>query len=299
MTARHAFPYLLSLLAIPLAIAPAPVDRETARQRAEVTRIQAHIARAERLARAHDVSELSAAQRDARERHLARLESYRRRGLFPHNDDFADRRVPYFVDRAGTRCAMAYLIEQSGRADLVAAVARRRNNATVRELARDADLGPALGAWLADAGLTVDEAQAIQPQYGGDIYPPPPGDGDVVPSGYAAASASLGTLNLLSLGLNSGLVTPRPSPWLARAGLLTGFTAIGLGAAHLGRERHSEALGWANILGGAASAVAGTTSLVRSSREADAGRVSDGWRVAPFYGFDDRARPVAGLTAMF
>lgn len=294
MTARHAFPYLLLLLVTPVSLVLAPAARE----RLEVARIQAHLAHAERFARAHDVSVLTAAQRQARGRNLARLETYRERGLFPHNDDFADRRVPYFVDRAGTRCAMAYLIEQSGRADLVAEVARRRNNATVRELARDADLGPALGAWLADAGLTVDEAQAIQPQYGGDIYPPP-GDGDVILSGYAAASASLGTLNLLSLGLNSGLVTSRPSPWLARAGLLTGFTAIGLGAAHLGRERHSEALGWANILGGAASAVAGTTALVRSSREADVVRVSDGWRVAPFYGIDDRGRPVAGLTAMF
>lgn len=292
MTARHAFPYLLFLL-----IAPAPlVLASAARERAEVARIQAHIARAERLARSHDVSALSAAQRQARERNLDRLEAYRERGLFPHNDDFADRRVPYFVDRAGTPCAMAYLIEQSGRHDLVEVVARQSNNATVLQLAADATMGPALGTWLHEAGLTVEEAQAIQPEYDGNIYPPPPGQRDAVPSEYAAASASLGTLNVLSIGLNSGVVSSKPSPWLARAGVITGLGGICLGATHLGRDRHSAALAWANILVGSASVVASATSLVGSS---PSGVTSRGLRLAPLYGFDERARPVAGVGLRF
>jgi hypothetical protein len=291
MTVRHAFPYLLFLLVAPVSLVLAPAARE----RAEVARIQAHIARAERLARSHDVSGLSPSQRDARERNLARLEAYRQRGAFPHNDDFADRRVPYFVDRAGTPCAMAYLIEQSGRSDLVERVVRRSNNATVLQLAADAAIGPALAAWLGEAGLSVQEAQTIQPQYGGDIYPPP-SRGDVVPSAYAAASATLGTLNVLSFALNTGAISPKPSPWVARAGVLTGLAEIGLGAAHLGATRHSAALGWANILVGTASAVASTTSLVRSSRQEVASR---GLRLAPLYGLDDGARPFAGVGATF
>lgn len=115
-------------------------------------------------------------------------------------------------------------------------------------------------------------------------------------SEYAAASASLGTLNVLSFGLNSGVMASKPSPWLSRAGVLTGLAGVCLGATHLGRDRHSAGLGWANILVGTASAVASGTSLVRSS---PSGVGSPGLRLTPLYGFDDRARPVAGLGATF
>jgi hypothetical protein len=56
---------------------------------------------------------------------------------------------------------MAHLLEIGGEAELVASIARRRNNARVRELADE----PRLLAWLAAAGLTVAEAAAIQPSY--------------------------------------------------------------------------------------------------------------------------------------
>src|SRR5215510_12906327 len=56
---------------------------------------------------------------------------------------------------------MAHLLELGGEGELVRRIARERNNAWVRELGDE----PRLLAWLAAAGLTVEEAAAIQPAY--------------------------------------------------------------------------------------------------------------------------------------
>ena len=103
----------------------------------ETARIRTHLATVERKLQAKDVSSLSVAQRVARARNLDVLHEYWMRGIFPSNTDFPGERVPYFIDRYGTRCAMAYLIEQSGHGDLVARVAATHNNARVRELQDD------------------------------------------------------------------------------------------------------------------------------------------------------------------
>lgn len=92
---------------------------------------------------------------------LEALAEYRARGVFPQNLDLPDRKVPYFVDASGIRCAMAHLIEISGGGALVERIARTRNNATIHELADE----PELVAWLGAAGLTLEEAATIQPSY--------------------------------------------------------------------------------------------------------------------------------------
>ena len=69
--------------------------------------------------------------------------------------------MPFFRDGQGALCAMAYLIERSGRRDLVDRVALTRNNAFIAELAND----PELRVWLDSVGLTVTEAARIQPTY--------------------------------------------------------------------------------------------------------------------------------------
>jgi hypothetical protein len=145
---------------------------------------------------ARDVWSLSPAQRSAREHNIRRLRRYRLRGVFPHNHDVAGRRVPFFVDRHGTRCAMAYLIEESGCGDLVCRIAAARNNAYVAELASD----PELVAWLEREGLTAEEAAAIQPAYdpwGGDYR------GADVSGTYAALSAVAAVLNGASIATNA------------------------------------------------------------------------------------------------
>ncbi len=127
----------------------------------EQVRLRAHFRQVLAELRARDVGHLAAPERAERERVIVELERYARRGRFPVNRDFADRRMPYFVDASGTRCAVAHLIDSTGERELVERVRRTRNNGFVRELAPDR----ALQAWLRAAGLTVAEAARIQPSY--------------------------------------------------------------------------------------------------------------------------------------
>jgi hypothetical protein len=128
----------------------------------EVARIQGHLSRVERALRARDTSALSDALKRSRERNLDRLHVYWTAGRFPHNHDFADKRVPYFIDAHGTACAVADLVIASGHEALAQRVARTADNAYVRDLASD----PELVRWASESGLTLDELAWIQPTYG-------------------------------------------------------------------------------------------------------------------------------------
>jgi hypothetical protein len=70
-------------------------------------------------------------------------------GLFPHNYDFAETPTPYFVDRTGTRCAVAHLLESTGPLSSTASPVEQQR--LVAQLAGDI----AFGTWLderSDAG---------------------------------------------------------------------------------------------------------------------------------------------------
>src|SRR3989454_7684231 len=157
-------PFLAAVLGCAL-VAAASYSPRADFAAAEPARIRAHLDSVERELRAKDVSPLTPTQRAARLRNLAILHVYWIRGVFPQNTDFPGRHVPYFIDRYGTRCAMAYLIEQSGRGDIVHRIATTENTAYVRDLKDDAQLG----AWLRENGLTAAEAARIQPTYGSPI----------------------------------------------------------------------------------------------------------------------------------
>lgn len=126
----------------------------------EDARIRQHLLGAEREVRARDDAHLSPDQRRRRRAAMDALREYRAAGRFPRNRTFVQP-TPFFVDAAGTRCAMAALIEDSGHPELVRAVASTRNEARVKDLATH----PALVAWLEHHGLTVEEAARIQPHY--------------------------------------------------------------------------------------------------------------------------------------
>lgn len=128
---------------------------------AEIARVRAHIANAEARATLRPTREPSRAKRIVRALLLGELARYRARGRFPLNVDEPDRRTPIFVDAAGTRCAVAHLLELGGAAALVAEIAATRNHARVHALADDARLV----AWVEAAGIGVDLAAAIQPEY--------------------------------------------------------------------------------------------------------------------------------------
>ena len=97
---------------------------------AETGRIRRHLATVEAELRAKDVSALASVQRQARAKNLDVLHAYWVRGVFPVNTDFPGRHVPYFIDRYGTRCAMAYLISSPDAATSCTASRRPRTMPT-------------------------------------------------------------------------------------------------------------------------------------------------------------------------
>lgn len=91
---------------------------------------------------------------------LRSLRAYIDAGRYPVNE-VSSERTPVFIDRVGTRCAMAALIEASGDAELARRIARTDNLARIRSLATDTELN----TWLVTHGLTLTEAARIQPSY--------------------------------------------------------------------------------------------------------------------------------------
>lgn len=118
----------------------------------------AHAERVVQELRARDVGRLTLAQQAARERMLAELLAYGRRGRFAQNEDHPGEAIPHLIDRHGTRCALANLIDVSGHPDLLLRLSAEGNTAFVPAFAEDAGLG----AWLGAHGLSLEEAAYIQ-----------------------------------------------------------------------------------------------------------------------------------------
>lgn len=233
----------------------APADAREAHLRAESVRLVAHFDSVDNELRTADVSHLDAQQRAMRVKLIAWLRDYRNAGTFPENDRFADRAMPFFRDTHGTLCAMAYLIDRSGRGDIVDHIARTRNNAFIHELVDDA----ALVAWVDRSGLTVDEAARIQPMYG-----PPPTIITVenekrVSQNYALLSMGVSGASLGSMGMNF----LAPSRTSTGFGLIAGAAAVIAGAAHLHERGADQHVAIANTTIGSLSMI---TALYSSFR---------------------------------
>jgi hypothetical protein len=234
-----------------------PADARQLHLRAESVRLRAHFDSVDKELRAADVSHLNDRQRATRAKLIAWLREYREAGRFPENDRFADRAMPFFRDSHGTLCAMAYLIDRSGRGDIVDHIAKTRNNAFIHELVDD----PALVAWVGESGLTVDEAARIQPMYGSQ----PPvivENKDRVSQNYALLSMGLGGASLGSLGVNLFA----PSRTSAGVGLVAGVATIIAGAAHLNESGGNQNVAIANTMVGSVSALAAFYGSLRAWR---------------------------------
>lgn len=138
-----------------------PTGPEPLARRLEVARLRAHFDSVDAELRHAKVLQLTPNQRRIRATLIGWLQEYRDAGEFPRNDRFPERAMPFFRDGHGALCAMAYLIQRSGRRDLVNRVALTRNNAFIAELAGD----PELRVWLDSVGLSVAEAARVQPTY--------------------------------------------------------------------------------------------------------------------------------------
>ena len=159
---------LAGVLALPRHARPVPpTGPEPPARRLEVARLRAHFDSVNGELRHATALQFTPSQRRVRATLVGWLRDYREAGTFPRNDRFTSQAMPFFRDSRGVLCAMAYLIERSGRRDIVDRVAMTRNNAFIAELAND----PELRAWLDSAGLSVAEAARIQPTYEGWAAP--------------------------------------------------------------------------------------------------------------------------------
>lgn len=214
-----------------------PADTHT---RNEVRRLQAHFDSVDGELKRRSVAHLSNEQRAARARLVAWLRDYRQAATFPLNDGVAPRAVPIFRDARGVLCAMAHLIQRSGRGDIVDDIAASRNTAYIARLADDARLV----VWIDSTGLTLDEAARIQP-----TYDPPASNQRRTTAGYAVASLAMSGTAILTAGVNA----VSPSRMSGIFGIITGTVALLHGAARLHESDGTRPLALVNTAVGAVS----------------------------------------------
>ncbi len=246
---------------------PSPVSSARA---AEVMRLERHFDSVDTELKSRDVSALNAAQRANRAQVVSWLRDYRNADRFPVNDKFAQP-TPFFRDKNGVLCAMAYLIDRSGRGDIVDKVAATRNNAYINELADD----PALIRWLDTWGLSVAEAGRIQPSYGGGGIggAEEEDDDEVVESDIALGAIGLGGASLATTAVN----IVKPSTASGLLGVLAGVGSIIFGAVNLDDEEYggNDKIGAVTIGLGALSVGAGIYGYLEAQHHRDRWRDRD------------------------
>jgi hypothetical protein len=163
---------------------------------------------------------------------------------------------------------MAYLIEQSGRVDLVARVAATNNNARIRDLKGD----PELVAWLRENGLTAGEAALIQPSYDGPPFTPAP-DASAASVGYKTTTGVAVGASGVTLVLNA--VHTGVSPTLTGVlGIASGAMGLAAGEPNLNKSGSRQTLGLVNTGVGTASVLLGVYRLTRRPRTASRASVA-------------------------
>lgn len=149
---------------------------------------------------------------------------------------------------------MAYLVNRSGRPDIVDHIAKTRNNAFIRELTDDRNLV----AWLVASGLSVAEAARIQPAYDGGGCcvigdPHAPANTNRVTREYALVSIGLSGSSLGTLGFN--LLSP--SRTSGAAGLLAGVATIVAGVSRMDYITGDRRVARANAVVGSLAVIGG------------------------------------------
>jgi hypothetical protein len=125
----------------------------------DLERVRTHLAYVERRLREIDDAHIPAHLRASRRANLDLLRRYWQAGIFPLGESPTSRH-PTFIDDAGRRCAVAYLVEASAGTSAVDRINLRFRNAYIREID-----DPVLDAWIAGSGLTRREVMTIQPSY--------------------------------------------------------------------------------------------------------------------------------------
>ncbi|MFM9986700.1 MAG: toxin-antitoxin system YwqK family antitoxin [Flavobacteriales bacterium] len=135
--------------------------------------VQLHLSHVIPILKSNSINDLSAEQLHVRNALIAVLQSYCKAGQFPLND-YVNYRVPVFIDRYNTYCAVGYLMRASGFNELAVAISRDNNLAWVKDIRVDG-----VEAWQQLSGFTMDELKLIQGAY--DYYHP---DAFLLPNKY-------------------------------------------------------------------------------------------------------------------
>ena len=268
-----------------------PVDRHTAGHALEVQRIRAHFDSVLSELRTRDVSALSADRVQRRTALVAVLEGYRNRGVFPHNRHFPGEAVPYFIDRpTGTLCAVAYLLESTGRRDIVDAVAAMDNNVWVNDLAGNREFE----GWLDEHGFTLAEAARIQVPYEGDWLEPEP----QVSAFYAPRTSSAVVGAAAAMSLWNAFANRNGQQGIASlAGIGVGMAAAGYGAAVVATGDAPRGVGALSIAVGGVSTYLATRGFMRQrhlAAEAKKAQLAARTTVTPIVPLDGKGG--AGLS---
>ncbi len=93
----------------------------------ESDRLKSHFESVEAHLRTTDVSDWPTSKQQARKHTLDALRRYRSQARFPKNTNFSDTNVPAFFDENGNRCAVAYLMEESGFEETAADIQATQN----------------------------------------------------------------------------------------------------------------------------------------------------------------------------
>lgn len=221
----------------------------------EVARIRIHFDSVLHELRSADVTRLSEAQRSVRASRIAALAAYRDRGIFPHNHDFGESWMPYFVDHRGVLCAVAHLLESSGRRDIVDRVAAGDNNVWVAELAGDREFE----RWLDRSGLTLAEAARIQVPYMETPDEPSASRNNGINTGAAIVAGGLG---LYSIVWNAGDVSRDRAGLRAMLGYTAGALGLGVAASRMDAEGSALTIGVAAGTIGLGSALMATRTIL-------------------------------------
>lgn len=224
----------------------------------EVTRLQAHFDSVLSELQARSTVSLNASQLVNRQELTIWLKDYREAGVFPRNDRVPERPTPFFRDSRGVLCAMAYLVQRSGRSDLVDRIARTANRATIAELSGDEELR----AWLDSVGFSATEAGRVQPTYN---FPNPISVSDVVVDRGSLNPATSMVLNMASLA-TAAVNIKSPSRAGALLGVAAGLTGFVAGAKQVHDSHNGRAYAISNMVTGAAAVTLATMRLIRPAK---------------------------------
>ncbi len=184
-------------------------------------RIQTHLAYVENILRNKNTDHLSDQEKINRDAALDLLHQYWTAGIFPKNYDHPEKRVPCFIDKDATICAVGYLIEKTAGRDVAEKINAKHKYETIMEM-QDA----LVTEWIENSGLSLDECAMIQPTYDDYYF-----NSEDVNTGYAISTAVLTGGNISISVINAiQIANQKGSNTLPCVGILTGVGQIMIGA---------------------------------------------------------------------